>query len=157
MAYQYGTSPRKLEPEYEIPKKTVPKKKKVKVAVKKRKLKPNAKAVLYVLVGFVILFTISYRNSLINVTFNKKEELKKSLSVLEKENEQLKVGIEQSLNLNNVEKVAKESLGMQKLDNLQKKYISVEKKDYIEPAAEEVKMEEEGNWFSQLWNKIFGK
>ena len=46
-----------------------------------------------------------------------KENLKKELSSIEKENEQLKVGIEKSLNLNKVEQSAKEMLGMQKLDN----------------------------------------
>ena len=43
---------------------------------------------------------------------------------IQKENEQLKVNIENSLNLNNVEKIAKEKLGMQKLTNKKTLYVS---------------------------------
>ena len=145
MAYQYETSPRKLQPEYDEPtrkkkidKKVQNQKATSKKKVVKRKLKPNVKMVLYVIIVFAVLLTISYRNSQITIKFNKKEELKKNLSAIQKENEQLKVSIEQSLNLNNVEQSAKDLLGMQKLDNSQKKYINIEKKDYIQPALEEV-------------------
>ena len=100
--------------------------------------------------GFIILFGISYQNSLITETFNKKEDLKKSLSAVQKENEQLRVNIENSLNLNNIEQLAKEKLGMQKLDNAQKKYISLDKKDYVEPATEEVFIQKE----ESLWQKL---
>ena len=54
------------------------------------------------------------------------------MSSLEKENEQLKVNIENSVNLNNIEQAAKEKLGMQKLTNKQAVYVSLPKKDYIE-------------------------
>ena len=155
MSYQYETSPRKIEPEYTKTKKRVVKKAKKKAM--KRKLKPNVKAILYIAVGFSVLFAIGYRNSLITVTFNKKEELKNNLSVIQKENEQLRVGIEQSLNLTNIEQAAKTTLGMQKLDNSQKKYINLPKKDYIEPAVEEIHMDEEGNWFSQVIQSILGE
>lgn len=161
--YQYETTPRKLEPEYEPQKRVInPKKKietrkvektKVKKATKskaKRKLKPKAKVVFSIIAGFIILFGISYRNSLITETFNKKEELKKEVSAIQKENEQLKVNIENSLNLNNIEQLAKERLGMQKLDNTQKVYVSLDKKDYVEPATEEVLINKE----QTLWQKL---
>ena len=164
MAYQYETSPRKLQPEYDEPtrkkkidKKVQNQKATSKKKVVKRKLKPNVKMVLYVIIVFAVLLTISYRNSQITIKFNKKEELKKNLSAIQKENEQLKVSIEQSLNLNNVEQSAKDLLGMQKLDNSQKKYINIEKKDYIQPALEEVIVSEEKNWFESIISKIFGK
>jgi len=157
MGYQYETSPRKLQPEYEPIKETYKRKsstsKKKKTVSKKKvkiKLKSKAKVVLYIAVGFAILFSISYRNSLITERFNKKEDLKKELSALEKENEQLKVSIENSLNLNTVEQSAKELLGMQKLDNSQKKYINLPKEDYVEPATEEVIIDEELSWWDKL-------
>ena len=50
---------------------------------------------------FILLLTISYRNSQINEKFNEAQNLKKELSALQKENEQLEVNIENSLNLNN--------------------------------------------------------
>lgn len=156
--YQYETSPKKLEPEYEPRKNPYQKKKsstrKIMQKNKKRHLKPKAKLILYMMVSFFILFAISYQNSLITESFNKKETLKKDLSALEKENEQLKVNIEKSLNLNNVEQSAKEMLGMQKLDNSQKVYINLPKKDYIESSVEKIIMEEETSFWQKLIQNV---
>ena len=113
-------------------------------------LRPKAKVVLYIALGFAILFAISYQNSLIIESFNEKEALKKDLATIEKENEQLKVNIENSLNLTNIEQLAKERLGMQKLDNSQKVYVNLDKKDYVQSATEEVIVEEE----KTLWDRI---
>lgn len=159
--YQYETSPRKLEPEYEPQRNPYAKKKTSTLKQKnvkkqteqKRKLKSHVKAVMYIVVIFSILFVISYRNSLINESFNKNEKLKQTLATTKKENEQLQVNIENSLNLSNIEKIAKERLGMQKLDTSQKVYVSLPKKDYVEPAVEEVVIEEtETNWFQKVIN-----
>lgn len=160
MGYQYETSPRKLKPEYEpkknpySPKKSATAKKKDKKVQEKKHLKPHAKAVLYVLLGFTILFAISYRNSLITENFNKKEELKKELSVLQKENAQIEISIQNSLNLANVQKAASSMLGMKKLDDSQKVYVSLPKKDYVEPASEQVIVTEEKGWFEELIDKL---
>lgn len=156
--YQYETSPRKLEPQYE-PRKNPYEKKKSSVQrktknnsknMKKKQLKPRVKLLSYIAIAFAILFAMIYQNSLITENFKEKESLKKQLGVIEKENEQLKVNIEKTLNLNNVEQSAKEMLGMQKLDNSQKVYINLPKKDYIESNTEEVIMEE-GTTF---WQKV---
>ena len=80
--------------------------------------------------------------------------MKKEVSAIEKENEQLKVNIEKTLNLNNIEQSAKEKLGMQKLSNSQKVYVSLPKKDYIESAKEEVIIEEDTNFFQNIINTI---
>lgn len=106
---------------------------------------------MYIGIIFAILFAISYRNSLINESFSRNEKLKTTLAVTQKENEQLQVNIENNLNLSNIEKLAKEKLGMQKLDNSQKVYVSLPKKDYIEPAVEEVVIDDiELNWFQKI-------
>lgn len=161
--YQYETSPRKLQPEYEpTTRKTNPYKgkktstgKKVNKKVKaKSKMKPKVKLALYIAIGFIVLFGISYRNSLITESFNEKERKKQELSSIQKENEQLKVNIESSLNLSNVEQMAKEMLGMQKLDNSQKIYVSLPKKDYIEAATEEVVIEENLSIWQKIWNGL---
>ena len=115
-----------------------------------KKANHKLRAVKYLTIGFLILFAISYRNSVINESFKQKEKLKKELSALQKTNEQLQVSIENSLNLNNVEQSAKEKLGMQKPTNSQKVYVSLPKKDYIRPATEEVLVEEEKSWFEKL-------
>ena len=148
--YQYETSPRKLEPEY-TPIKNPYKAKKT--TTKKQSVNKNArasvvkkqkrKAIKYLIIGFLILFAISYRNSKIDENFAKIQELKQELSQVEKENAQLQVSIENGLNLNNLEQEAKEQLGMQKLNSKQTIYVTLPKNDYIEPAAEEVIIEEQ--------------
>lgn len=143
--YQYETSPRKLEPEYGNRNK---KSRKVKNKTKVKQY--NTKPLLYIGIGFAMLFVISYRNSIINENYAKKESLKNQLSQVEKENEQLKVNIESSLNLNNVERRAREELGMQKLSNDQKVYIDLQKKDFVESSAEEINFKEN----KSLWDKI---
>lgn len=158
--YQYETSPRKLRPEYEPQKSPYSKKKSTAYKSKntkqksKKKLEPQAKLVLYVLLGFSILFAISYRNSLITANFNKKEDLKKQLGTIQKENAQLQINIQNSLNLVNIEKSANTLLGMRKLDDSQKIYVSLPKKDYVEPASEQIIVTEEKGWFQELTEKI---
>ena len=160
--YQYETSPRKLKPEYEPQKSPYSKKKSYTLKQKekeqkpkeKRQLKPKVKVVLYVLMGFGILFAISYRNSLITASFNKKEDMKKELSVLQKENAQLQISIQNSLNLANVEKSATAMLGMKKLDDSQKVYVNLPKKDYVEPASEQIVVTEEKSWFQNIIDGI---
>lgn len=160
--YQYETSPRKLAPEYESPKKLYSKKKSSTLKQKeqnqkpkeKRKLKPKVKVVLYVLLGFSVLFAISYRNSLITKNFNQKEDMKKELGVLQKENAQLQISIQNSLNLANIEKSATAMLGMKKLDDSQKIYVNLPKKDYVEPASEQIIVTEEKSWFQNIIDGI---
>ena len=166
--YQYETSPRKVEPEYEPRVKKYPKKsgtiKKTKQGQKKqsqkqtkRKLKSQVKVVLYVLIGFSILFAISYRNSVINEKFAEIKTLKSNLAAVQKENEQLEVSIENNLNLKTVEQSAKELLGMQKLDNKQTVYVSLPKQDYVEPASEEIVTEDNTSIWDKIINFITGK
>ena len=160
--YQYETSPRKLQPEYEPIKNPYEKKKSSTKKMKKdskqkqakKQLKPKVKLVFYIAIGFSILFAISYQNSLITESFNQKEELKRDLAAIEKENEQLKVNIEKSLNLNKVEQSAKEMLGMQKLDNSQKVYINLPKQDYIEVPTEEIIQDENTNFLQKIIKNI---
>ena len=105
------------------------------------------------------MLAISYRSSLINEKFAALQSAKEKLSAIEKTNGQLEVSIESSLNLGNVEESAKEKLGMQKLDNSQKVYVNLDKKDYVETSTEEIKIveEKELSFFEKIFNKIFGK
>lgn len=160
--YQYETSPRKLEPEYRPTKK-----KKKSVQNKKTKQKANVnknieklnrkKVVLYITLAFGVLLVISYRNSQITEKFSEVKNLKNDLAVIQKENEQLEVNVESSINLSTIEKEAEEQLGMKKLDNEQKVYVSLPKKDYVEPATENIRTETESNWFTNFINMILGK
>lgn len=162
--YQYETSPRKLEPEYTPiknpykSKKTTAKKvdaKENKKYSKENKIKKQKRqAIKYLVIGFLILFGISYRNSQIDENFAKVQSLKEQLADIEKQNTQLEISIENGLNLNNLEKEAKEKLGMQKLNSKQITYITLPKTDYIEPATEEVILEEETGGLKGIIKKI---
>ncbi len=162
--YEYETSPRKLEPD--VKKRRQIQKKKLKVVedlprqdvkISKEQQKRQTQLTLIVIGIFILLLTISYRNSQINEKFNQMQTLKRELSSLQKENQQLKVSIENSLNLNTIEKLAKEKLGMQKLTNKQTVYISLPKRDYVESASEEIIVKKEKNWFEQVVDKIFNR
>ena len=85
------------------------------------------------------------------------KNLEQELASLQKENEQTKVSIENGLNLSNIEKLAKEKLGMQKLTNRQTIYVSLPKKDYVESASEQVVIEDDKNSFEKLVDKILNK
>lgn len=162
--YQYGTSPRKIEPDYERKSKTTSKKGQLKVVkdvpkqqikVSKEQRKRQIKMTVTVVGIFLLLLTISCRNSQIDKQFNQIQSQKKQLAALQKENEQLKVSIENSVNLSNIEKVAKEELGMQKLSNKQTVYVTLPKKDYVESASEKIVIDEEKSWWEELTEKIF--
>jgi cell division protein FtsL len=170
--YQYGTSPRKLETEYEEqPKKrknkrakkvqkksTTSKKQNDKKAEKKSKIKFRIVAGANIIIFFVIAFTIIYRNSLISQSFSQIQTLKTQVSEIQKENDQLEISIQNSLNLSNIEQTAKDLLGMQKLTSKQTVYLSLPKKDYVEASTEEVILEENTSIVSKIMNflgKIF--
>ncbi len=161
--YQYETSPRKLEPDIRKEKKrqnikVVKYLPKQDVKLSKEQKRKHRKVTLFVMVVFAILFTISYRNTQINESFNKIQKLKTELSSLQKENEQLQVTIENSLNLSNIEKQAKEKLGMQKLTNKQTIYVNLPKKDYIESATEKIEISDTNkNWFQKFVDKMFNR
>ncbi len=151
--YQYETSPRKLQPEYRPVKKRYPKKstaKKKQVAIKDKSKNVKLRVVMYVVIGFAVLFGISYRNSQIGEEFSEIKSMKAELSSLEKENEQLKANIESSLNLGNIEKTASENLGMTKIDNGRTVYINMQKQDYVQSGSEEIIKNESSNWFKSI-------
>ena len=159
--YEYETSPRKLSPEYEeetqVKKKTKTKKhveKKVNKAVEYSR--KRAKYIVEIALAFIVLLAISYRYSLINTKFAEKENLKTQLQDLQKQNAQLQLSIETGTNINNIEQQAKEKLGMKKLDNSQKVYVSLPKEDYVESSAEQVETGEEETWWQALINDLFG-
>ena len=155
--YQYTTSPRKVNPEV-VPRrkqnlrvvKDVEKKKATVNKAQREQQKMVAKLLILI---FIALLTISYRNSQINESFSKVQNLKAELAQVQKENEQLKVNIENNMNLKNIEQVAKEKLGMQNLSGNNSVYINLPKKDYTETASEKVKIEDEG-WLQKIINTV---
>lgn len=155
--YQYETSPKKLEPYYTSKKqntkiKEVTNKKNIKKQKEEQKLK--MKIIMYAIIAFSIFFGISYRNAQIDENFEKVQILKSDLAAVEKENAQLEVAIESSLNLTNLEEQARSLLGMQKLTNKQTEYVNLPKTDYIEAASEQVIIEENAGFFKTIRNYL---
>lgn len=168
--YQFETSPRKIQPDYEPEKELQPKKeqsnqrarknessyknvkKKQKVSVEEMKRK--ATFIAYIIFGFSILFTISYRNSIINEKFNQKENNKAQLAEIQKVNEQLEVSVENELNLTSVEEIAKDKLGMSKLNNSQKVYVNLPKKEYVESKVEGISTQESKSLYDKVINYV---
>ena len=150
--YQYDTSPRKVKPTAKKKNKSKPYLLKSKKTVTKTNDKPNLLFAMAIV--FIMLFIIIYRNSMVNQSFSQLQNLKKQATTIQKENDQLEVNIQNSLNLNNIETSAKEILGMQKLTSAQTVYLSLEKQDYVEVTAEAVVIEEETNIIETIKNKI---
>ena len=149
--YEYGTSPRKLEPvrQKKVQKntKTSKKSKNNKQVQFKNKLK------LFVFLGiiFAVMFAICYRYSLIDQQFKDIQSMKKQYIALQTTNDQLEIGIQSSLDLTNIERYAKDKLGMQKATAGQVKYVEIEKEDKVELNENLV---EEKNVFQNFFEEI---
>ena len=103
---------------------------------------------------FAILFLIIFRNSQINESFSIIQDLKSQITNIQKEKDQLEVSIQNSINLNNIEQAAKEKLGMQKRTGKQTIYINLSKKDYVEPKSEKIILEEDTDFWTEIFEKI---
>ena len=158
-SYQYETSPRKLKPEYEPIRRTYPKKSTARKISRKEEAKQiklmYRRILMYIAIGFIGLFVISYRYSLIDDTHKELKQKEARLAVIEKETTQLQANIESSLNLTKIEQEAKDLLGMQKLSAEQKIYVTLPKTDHVETSSEEVKLStSDENWLIAIINKI---
>lgn len=128
-SYQYGTSPRKYEPDYTAKKSTKKTAKKLntkkaaqKSEAKKRIEKQRAKKaqerkiktlqVVAVLAIFGMLLALSYREIAIMEMFNQKKSLETQLAAIEKENGQVEKSIkeeESKLNWNEIKRLLQNS------------------------------------------------
>lgn len=162
-SYQYGTSPRKYEPDYmprttsrKTTKKTTSnrtsaKKENKKSDAKKRIEKQRAKKaeerknrtlqVVVVLVIFGMLLALSYREITIMEMFNQKKDMETQLATLQKENGQIEKSIkevESKLNWNEIQKNATEQLGMQRKAAIP---VDLEMTDNVETTSKLIKEE----------------
>ena len=151
-SYQYETSPRKYEPDYDIPRKrTQSPKKKTKTAtrttqkkqppktnyqIKKEKKKVemwnHAKQILVVAGIFVMLLIVSFREISIMEMFNNKKKMENELALIQKENGQVEKDIkaqESKLDWNMIKQKATEELGMQEANKIA---IELDKSDNVE-------------------------
>ena len=158
--YQYDTSPRKLEPEENPPKKLPKKANKTKKSNSKDKAKKqevkiakrNFAMVMVVVLSCILL--LMYRNVKIREYYAGVQELNKEISSLQKENGQIAVQIQNNLNLNNIESIATSTLGMQKLSSKQTVYVNLDTKDYTEVSQKSITKEKKNNVFRTILDKI---
>ena len=157
MGYEYGTSPRKLEPEYKRPKKQKKSVQKKKVTqTKKTKPKSNSKKKYKMsfemkfffnsMLVFGVIFATIAVQALVNQKYKEKEGLK------QKYNELISQANMAGDVSDNIRNVASE-YGMQTKSAT---LINLETSDYIESAGNEVKVENEG-FFSKVINWIKDK
>lgn len=162
MSYQYGTSPKKYEPEY-TPRKTTQKTSKkntlkkvdtkksdAKKRIEKQKMKRvqdrknKTLQLVAVFAVFGMLLAVSYREIAIMELFNQKENLENQLSIIQKENGQVEKNIrevESKLNWNDIMTTAKEELGMQQKTAIP---LDLEKEDNVETSNKLITEESTG-------------
>lgn len=142
--YEYETSPKKIRPSKTRSVKVTKNsnKTKKKVVNKNTALINTTKTISVSILVFAFLLTLCIRYAMLNAKLATREKLKSNLIEIEKQNDQLKVSIERDMNISNIEKEAKEKLGMQKLTNSQKVYINLDKKDYVKSLQASPKTEE---------------
>lgn len=155
-SYQYGTSPRKYEPEY-TPKRTkkvetqkrISKKEQERIKAEKEKekkileKKKNVKQMITVFAIFAMLLTISYREISIMEMFDQKKDMENQLALVEKENGQVEKNIEEEeskLDWNKIKQIATEELGMQKKEEVS---IDLNKTDSVETQNTYIKEQNE--------------
>ena len=167
-SYQYGTSPRKYEPDYRnrrakqptqhrVPKKQVERKK---ITNNKKQTKQDVKHKFKMLVMVVAIFgmllTVSYREILLMEMFNQKKELENKMALIDKENGQIEKNLkelESTLDWNKIKKVATEELGMTTKAGTP---IDLEKKDFIEKEEKLIK-EEKKSFIEKIYSYFINK
>ena len=159
-SYQYGTSPRKYEPEY-TPRRTTSRKNVDRTVVKQQTQKSDAKKriekqrikkieqrksralqVIVVLAIFGMLLALSYREISMMEMFNQKKHLENHLATIQKENGQVEKSIreeEGKLNWNEIKASASEQLGMQIKTAIP---VDLEKTDNVETKTKLIKEEQ---------------
>ena len=151
--YQYGTSPRKLEPEYvpNIKRKQVQKKKvqpkNKKKSKKKFKLSFEAKFFINSMLFFSLIFAIIACQALVEQRYKEKESLKKEYNELISSNN---LGTDDGEDI----RILASEYGMQTKSAT---LINLDTSDYIESSGDEIEIQECGffqkiiNWFKEMF------
>ena len=120
-------NPAKSQPKIRI--KTVPK--------AKAKVKYNYAVVIRIGIITLFAFAVLFRGVMINEKTAELSEMKAQLEDIEAKNQKLQVDIEQSLDLNRIEKLASGRLNMRRPEKYQIVYINLDRVDYVEKINEE--------------------
>ena len=159
MYYERGTSPRKYNTECTPrPKnrtKVQPNKQTKKAVKKQTPLQRYGSIILGIILVFA--FLVSFRSSKIEERNVQIQAEKKLIEQLKNENAQLNMDLQKTLSLTNIEKQAKEKLGMQKLQNNQIRYVKLDKQDYVEPVSITRIETKQESFIQKIINFLFNK
>lgn len=158
MYYEHGTSPRKYDLDYDVKPKTRTKAKPKKTVKKAVKQKTALNRYGYIILGTILFFAflVSFRSSQIEQRNVEIKAEKKQIEQLKNENAQLNMDLQKTFSLTNIEKQAKEKLGMQKLDSSQIRYVKLDKQDYIEPVSITRIEDTSTSFFRKIINFLIG-
>ncbi len=127
--YQDGSAARKILPNDDMPRRKTNTTRKRNVSrvnsIKRQKAqkKKNASMVAFILCGFAMAITITYRFSLINEKNLEVQKLINDLEIVSSEAATSQVEVDQNTDLDAIEAYAKQQLGMKKADSSQTVYI----------------------------------
>lgn len=159
MYYERGTSPRKYNTECTPrPKqrtKVQPNKQSKKVVRKQTPIQRYGSIILGIILLFA--FLVSFRSSKIEERNVQIQAEKNLIEQLKNENAQLNMDLQKTLSLTNIEKQAKEKLGMQKLQNNQIRYVKLDKQDYVEPVSITRIETKQESFIQKIINFLFNK
>lgn len=129
--YVYGTAAEKIEYDVYTENRVLKAKKK-----QKSYMVQKTKAVLCLMTVFMLGTLVMYRYALITKTNFDINKQTKAYNDLVKENDRLKIKIDQSMDLQKIKEVAEAKLGMQKPEKYQINYIAVNKSDVTKISEE---------------------
>lgn len=124
---------------------------------KKKIRKEKRNRNIYISFLFLLIITLAilivYRNSYADEKFMQLNKKTKQIEEMKKENEQLKLSLQNSMSLNKIEEKAKK-IGMQKLDSSKIVKISLPKKDFIEPSEKVTISNKKENILTKIYKSI---
>lgn len=85
--------------------------------------------VVFIIIGFILCFGMVLLKVKINETTSQIQKQTKLLNELKSDEVRIKMNIESNVSLNNIEKIAKEELGLNKIETSQMEYVNIKKDD----------------------------
>ena len=120
-------------------------------AAKKEKLRV-ARCVAMMVVVVLMLSALLYARVVQIEVANEYNQTTSTLSALKGENSTLLKQLEDKLSISSVEEIARDTLGMEKVDSHQMQYITFETEDTVEVVKEPGFFERIGNFFAGLFS-----
>lgn len=124
------------------------------VIVTRKKAILRIKAVISIVFFFLLGTFILFRYAQIDKGNREVNALKVEYDKVCSKNAQIKVGLNRNVDLNGIERLAIQDLGMQYPDKNQTVYVEVAKKDFIEIPIEQEKAQGSGGMFASISGEI---